>query len=315
MKTQRPHFPMPLPNSLQDALYDWLCRSYGLHGRWHTLRLNGAALGRLNPFWYEQIKSGLKEGIAETSDGLALTAPNWAALGARLQQLALNWRDSGLLHGWRGENFDVSDHGGRVLFELERAAFRPFGLSSRAVHLNGLSLRGGEWCFWIGRRSPHKAVDPDKLDNLAAGGISAGETPRQTVIRESFEEAGIPAALLADAVQTACLHSLRPVARGLHDEILYVFDAVLPESFTPENQDGEVAAFTPMTVPQLAEAMLGNTMMPDAQLVTLDAFRRYGLLSPQHPLAQALAAPNRNPHPAAASDTHGRPSESRPCSH
>ena len=83
----------------------------------------------------------------------------------------------------------------------------------------------------------------------------------------------------------ARIHSLRPVSRGIHNEILHIFDIVLPESVRPENQDGEVAGFELMNVSQLIETMLSQTMMHDAQLVTLEALKRYGVLDRQHPLS------------------------------
>ena len=206
-------------------------------------------------------------------------------MGDSLQHLAHEWKSLGLLHGWRDEKFDVCNDAGKVLFALERAAFRPFGLMSQAVHLNGLVQTDGGWHFWIGRRSPHKAVDPDKLDNLVGGGIASGETPFEAVCRESEEEAGLMPPALDNLRAAARIHSLRPVSRGIHNEILHIFDIVLPESVRPENQDGEVAGFELMNVSQLIETMLSQTMMHDAQLVTLEALKRYGALDRQHPLS------------------------------
>ena len=40
-----------------------------------------------------------------------------------------------------------------------------------------------------------------------------------------------------------------------------------------------------MNVSQLVETMLSQTMMHDAQLVTLEALKRYGVLDRQHPLS------------------------------
>lgn len=189
--SSRPCFSETLDRHTHDALYDWARASYGASDDWNTLYLNGLALGRLNPLWRERIKQDWQEGLSEVSDDLCLQTDNWLAMGDSLQHLAHEWKSLGLLHGWRDEKFDVCDDAGKVLFALERAAFRPFGLMSQAVHLNGLVQTDGGWHFWIGRRSPHKAVDPDKLDNLVVGGIASGETPFEAVCRESEEEAGL----------------------------------------------------------------------------------------------------------------------------
>ncbi|MGN6883595.1 NUDIX hydrolase, partial [Neisseria sp. P0019.S003] len=146
--------------------------------------------------------------------------------GDSLQTLAQQWRECGLLNGWRGEKFDICDQSGKPLCALERAACRPFGLMSQAVHLNGLVEAGDGLHFWIGRRSPHKAVDPNKRDNLTGGGISSGERPSEAVGREGEEEAGIPAALTPHSRPTAQIYSLRPGNRGVHNEILHIFDIV-----------------------------------------------------------------------------------------
>lgn len=285
-----PRFSGFLSSHIHDKLWQWAQANYGLHGGgWQTLWLNGLPLGRLNPQWLAQVKKDWHEQWQENSDGLHLNADNWLSLGDGLQHMAHDWKQLGLLHGWRDEKFDVCS-GGSVLFPLERAAFRPLGLMSQAVHLNGFTFKNGEWQFWIGRRSAHKAVEPNKLDNLVGGGVSCGEDIREAMLRESEEEAGLLPEHLQNLTLNSRLHSLRPVSRGLHNEILYIFDAVLDGHIQPENQDGEVAGFELMTVQQTLEAMFGGNMMNDAQLAVIDAFRRYGLINPQHGLAKWLDA-------------------------
>src|SRR5918992_1459821 len=70
---------------------------------------------------------------------------------------------------------------------LERAAARPFGLTTYAVHLNGISF--DENNMWIARRSAAKPIDPGMLDNLVGGGISAGSSLEETLVKEAWEEA------------------------------------------------------------------------------------------------------------------------------
>lgn len=283
--------PVSLPrlnSAAHDDLWDWAQTAYLADAAaWQPLFLNGLHLGHIDAKWRELIIRDWHGAYSQASDGLHLEADGWLGIGDGLQHMAFLWKQLGLLHGWRDERFDVRAPNGQVLFTLERAAFRPLGLQSHAVHLNGWTQQNGEWCVWIGRRSPHKAVDPDKLDNLVGGGIADGETPLQAVLRESEEEAGLNLAALAHAA-SGRLKSLRPVPRGLHNEILHLFDTVLPPHLTPENQDGEVASFTLMPPHEAVAAMLADQMMSDAQLVVLDAFLRFGALDPQHPLAAWL---------------------------
>ncbi|WP_051709984.1 NUDIX hydrolase [Andreprevotia chitinilytica] len=197
---------------------------------------------------------------------------------AHLQAAALAMRDAGLIRGWRNElyaGFAPTGDGlldlERPLFQLERAAFRRFGFTSRAVHINGYTADNQ---LWIGRRALSKSIDPDRLDNLAAGGLPAGEEIFECVIRELWEEAGVPAELAECAVETGAIRTTRNEADGTHDEIIYCFDLELPADFTPHNTDGEVAGFMAMTVDEVIERLPEFTW--DAGAVTADFLRRKG---------------------------------------
>jgi hypothetical protein len=70
------------------------------------------------------------------------------------------------------------------------------------------------------------------------------------------------------------------VDEGLHNEIIFVHDIELPESFVPANQDGEVAEFTCMPIIELLRR-LENTpgeFTVDAALVALDCLIRRGVV-------------------------------------
>ena len=288
--TAKPHFPRRLNEDGHNRLLARLETRFNPHAdTWQNLWLNGLKLGRLNETWFERVRQDWPEHSETRADGLYLYTDNWLTMGDSLQHMAQNWSRLGILGGWRNEQFDVEDAAGKPLFALERAAFRPLGLMSHAVHINGLTLHEGEWMFWIGRRSPYKAVDPDKLDNLVGGGIASGESVHTAMMREGREEAGLDGALLKNLVCQNRRLSVRPVSRGLHNEMLHIFDVVLPPETRPENQDGEVAGFTLMTPEELVEAMCGGLMMNDAMLATLDAFSRYGLLDEHHRLTKWLA--------------------------
>ncbi|WP_273428969.1 DUF4743 domain-containing protein [Chitinibacter tainanensis] len=166
---------------------------------------------------------------------------------ALLDEAALALRAAGLIKVWRNERYSVhpllADDApdlGTALFTLERGAFRRLGLCSQAAHINGRTVNGD---YWLGRRASTKGIDPNRLDNLAAGGIPHDESPGECVIRELGEEAGIAPALAAQAIPTATLRTLRNESDGTHHEVLYCYDLVVPEGVTPNNQDGEVAGF------------------------------------------------------------------------
>jgi len=171
-----------------------------------------------------------------------------------MQQL----QKDGLIPGWRDEKYRVED-----LFEIERAAARPFGLTTYAVHVNGLS----QGKMWIARRSATKPVDPGMLDNLVGGGMTAGLTQEQVLVKEAWEEAGIPEALARTATRGGMVKILREVPEGVQSEVIYVYDLELPADFQPVNQDGEVSEFKLM---EMERVFACTELTHDAMLVARD---------------------------------------------
>lgn len=189
-----------------------------------------------------------------------------------LQRAAIALRECGLVPGWRDEFCALLDAGGREIARFERGAFRTLGLQNRAVHVNG-ALPDGR--LWIARRSARKVSSPNKLDNMAAGAIAAGETPQSCAVRELWEEAGVPAEIAAlTSFPGRALHSLRRLRHGIHDEIIICADLQLPAEFTPECQDGEVAEFICMTPDEVRAALAVGEFSVEAGLVAADWLQR-----------------------------------------
>jgi 8-oxo-dGTP pyrophosphatase MutT (NUDIX family) len=203
-----------------------------------------------------------------------------AAMAEVIKELA---RD-GVVGGWRDEMVSVTHHYGQPeLLRMERAASRHFGIMGYGAHLNGFTRRGGTVHAWIARRAPNKPVDPDKLDNLVGGRISAGLSVDETLRKESWEEAGISPGLLGDLT---CLGAVRveySVPEGLHREVLFVHDLWLPEDFKPQNQDGEVAEIRCMAVEEVLQNLLAGDFTLDAGVVMIDGLLRLGAVLPEDP--------------------------------
>jgi len=180
-----------------------------------------------------------------------------AAIGPVVEELA----QEGFIPGWRNERCRVAD-----LFEIERAAARPFGLTTIAVHLNGIV---GEK-MWLARRASTKAIDPGLLDNLVGGGLTAGLSPEQVLLKEAWEEAGIPAELARSATLGGSATILREVPEGVQSEVIHVYDLELPASFQPRNQDGEVSEFKLVAF----DAVAGEQLTLEAELAIQDYFSR-----------------------------------------
>jgi 8-oxo-dGTP pyrophosphatase MutT (NUDIX family) len=189
-----------------------------------------------------------------------------------LQEAARVLRSERLVPGWRDELCALLDEDGSDLARFERGAFRTLGLQNRAVHVNGYLPDGR---LWIARRSARKASSPNKLDNLAAGAIAAGETPADCAVRKLWEEAGVSAELAAlTAFPGRTIHSLRPLRHGMHDEVVICADLALPDGFTPDCQDGEVAEFLSMTRDEAQAALATRKFSVEAGLVVADWLAR-----------------------------------------
>ncbi len=205
-----------------------------------------------------------------------------------------------LLTAWRDERYAVvPQFGAPALFLLERAAARYFGIRTHAAHANGyVRRRDGSLALWFARRSPKKAIDPDRLDNLVGGGIAAegasarGADPvRATLIKEAWEEAGIPAEIARNARSAGRLTICREQPDGLQRETVFVHDLELPGDFEPCNQDGEAVEHRCVTL-DAAARLIANASGPDvvtvdASLVVLDFLLRRAIAA-DAPLRAAL---------------------------
>jgi len=192
-------------------------------------------------------------------------------LNAFLHQVAWTLRTAGCLSGWRDELLDVVGAVGESqtsVGAIERAAARPLGLLTHAVHLNASTPDGR---IWIARRAQSKAVDPGLWDTLAGGLVSHGETPDAALLRESLEEAGLSAAMLAGR---SPLHNLGRIARRVPEGYLVqnvlACHAVLDADAQPVNHDGEVMAFRAVTQTELWDMICARAFTREATLVLLN---------------------------------------------
>jgi 8-oxo-dGTP pyrophosphatase MutT (NUDIX family) len=185
-----------------------------------------------------------------------------------LQDIAQTLRDEGQISGWRDEAYacwgclsDPWPYQQPELFRLERAAFRHWGLRSHACHVHGLTPDGYMWC---GRRALSKATDPGLLDNLAAGGLPADESPLSCAVREVAEEAGLRCQESDFLGGWQELLTERTVPEGWHSERLFIYSLALGKDVQPRNQDGEVSEFMRLSIPEVLQRIADREFTPDA---------------------------------------------------
>jgi len=265
-------------------------------GHFVLLHVDGQAAGRITPERAQRLAEfdhvfHWQEAGLTFAPSLALEPARTAAVAEVTRALA----SEGALTPWRDELYAVAPaFGAAPWFRLERAAARYFGIRTHAAHVNGLVRDGDRIRMWLARRSATKAIDPGMLDNLVGGGIAAGASVAQTVVKESWEEAGIPADLAAQAIATDTLHVTRELPDGLQDETIFAHDLWLPGDFAPANQDGEAVAHRCLPLAAVAGLLVQDdepdALTVDASLVALHALLRLGAIDPRSPWHEKLRA-------------------------
>lgn len=214
-------------------------------------------------------------GASVRSDALLLgegIAPG-RRLDALLASVAQTLRDSGCLRGWRDELLDVTDQQGGRMGSIERAAVRPLGLLTRAVHLNAWTPEGQ---LWIARRALTKATDPGMWDTLVGGLVSSLESLDTALVRECYEEAGLHPHHLQGRSRLRTVQRMhRRLPEGYQVEDLLVSTCVLAAGVRPQNRDGEVMEITAVSVEQaLTMAEAGDFTLEAALVIVEDIARR-----------------------------------------
>ncbi|XP_076910241.1 nudix hydrolase 20, chloroplastic-like [Bidens hawaiensis] len=185
--------------------------------------------------------------------------------------------------GIRNELYPVtSSYGGRVYFSLERAAAPYFGIKAYGIHMNGYVEKDDEKYLWIGKRSDTKATYPGMLDHLVAGGLPHGMSCAENVVKECEEEAGIPRSISSRAIPVGVVSYMDIDGYRFKRDVLFCYDLKLPESFVPDNQDGEVGSFKLLPVTLVREVIRNtNFFKANCNLVIIDFMFRHGCLKPE----------------------------------
>lgn len=231
-----------------------------------TLSIRGEKCGTLVSHTYDVLRSPAFYNIfEETGSGLDLPFAGENAC-ACLAELAEKLHKGGLIFQWRNELLDIaSTDSGRKLAKAERGLFRFLGLTTTCVHA---LARSDDNRFWIAKRSDEKQVDPGLFDTLSGGLSSAGETPTDTLYRETFEEAGLKP---DDYTVLSPVEFLvtRPVREGWMRERTIVYSIQLKAGARPVNQDGEVTYFETIDASELLKRIDAGKLTLDAALAFL----------------------------------------------
>ncbi len=238
------------------------------------------SVGWVLPAFAERLVSA---GLKPVEGGVQLARPD------DLQALAATLAAQGAFR-WRDEAFDVRDAGGAVMTTLDRGALPAFGIAATGVHMNGLVRQGERLSVWVARRAANKALDPGKLDHIAAGGVPAGLGPNETMAKEAEEEAAIPRTMTTAAQRRPAVTYVMERPEGLRRDTLVPYDLELDERFQPRPNDGEVESFELWPAMRVLDALRdGDAFKFNVPLILLGLMLRERLIDPDGADGQALA--------------------------
>ena len=232
--------------------------------------------GRVSPVG--SIEAAVGERLLAAGMPIAPGADAWELQGeanAALERIAHWLANHGLAGQWRDELLAVTDADGTRVAAVERAAVRPLGIATFAVHLVGGDAQGG---VWVQQRALDKATDPGLWDTLVGGLVAAHESAASALERETWEEAGLRLEELTGLKQADRISIHRPVRQGYMVEHIDVFEALVSVAQTPLNQDGEVERFERLVPAVLAERLAEGRFTLEAALILATSLRRRGLL-------------------------------------
>lgn len=233
----------------------------------------GVPCGLLTPHSravWAQLPAAVTADFVVSDEGLNLIATDPEAALTRVAQALWERR---ALPEWRDEKLDIvaNDDIHHVLSRAERGIFRFFGLLTQCVHAVGADESGK---LWGGLRAPTKQIDPNLLDTLSGGLVSAGESWTVALARETSEEAGLDPADY-DCGDWSVWEADREVDKGFMRELTVSCRVHLKPHARPHNRDGEVALFRAFSPAELIELIR-------AEKVTLEAALSFlSLLAPR----------------------------------
>jgi 8-oxo-dGTP pyrophosphatase MutT (NUDIX family) len=210
------------------------------------------------------------EGIEFDGDTLSITPVCGPDSSAVLSQMANLLREAGRLGKWRNELLRVVNDSGDTLGFIERAAVRPLGIKTFAVHL--VLYQDNQ--LWLQQRALDKATDPGLWDTCAGGLVAGKDNFIDSLHRETVEEAGLDIhQLVAQGAKlnyVGTIASRRQLPEGLLIEDLLVWNLILPAGHTvnPINQDGEVAQFKLLSPEKIDQLIADRNMTLEAAVCT-----------------------------------------------
>ena len=167
------------------------------------------------------------------------------------------------------------------LCRVDRVCAGFFGVRSWGVHVNGYRrLNDDSLALWVAKRAANRAVEPGKWDNMVAGGQPAGLSVGENVVKEAYEEAGIPTDIARQARAVGAITYALQTQTSLRRDTLFCFDLEVDADFQPVNTDGEVERFELWPLARALDVVRATTDFKyNVGLTIIDFAVRHGALN------------------------------------
>lgn len=210
---------------------------------------------------------------------------NYEERTAAIAEVVSYLREKEAVSDWRSKLYPVAPaYGQKPLLALERSIAPFFGIKTYGTHLNGYYEKDNQIWVWVAQRASHLKFAPDKLDNLAAGGLILGLSAQENMHKEACEEAQIPADLLSTMQAAGAVSYLMDTPRGITPDTMLVYDLKLPPNFAPTTDGAEVSHFMTFSLAELAQRVYDtDDFKYNSALVMMDFLIRHGAISSDHP--------------------------------
>ncbi|MSO73450.1 MAG: DUF4743 domain-containing protein [Rhodospirillaceae bacterium] len=189
----------------------------------------------------------------------------------------------------RGELYAVKNRWSeRPAFRIDRALNPGFGLRAYGVHVNGVVLRkpgsrdntGPR--LWIATRAKGLQVEPGKLDNMVAGGLTADLGVMENLVKECAEEAHLAPRLARTARSASVIHYGFESPQGLRADTLFCYDLAMPATTIPRPSE-EVSRYDLMPLAKALKIVRTTRRFKfNVNLVIIDFAIRQGLITPEN---------------------------------
>ncbi|KAI0059906.1 hypothetical protein BV25DRAFT_1828313 [Artomyces pyxidatus] len=257
-----------------------------------------AELSKRQEFTIHSASDSSPRGYASFAAHIATPEARTDAIGTILE----SWKAAGLFadvmgpEKWRAELYAVYAQpfgpigaaSANYAFAMERSACALFGVVTYGVHMTVYEEDDtGAMQIWVPRRSATKQTWPGYLDNSVAGGIDAGHSPLQTIVKEATEEASLSADLVRTRARaTGCVSYFFATRDGwLQPEVEYVYDLRLrPGEIEGGLRPGdtEVEAFQLMPLDEVVAHVRAGEFKPNCAIVLLDFLIRHGQITAEN---------------------------------